>query len=78
MYDFGMNQPTEIECFGELFEFVDAIFESSLEANLNIMENVNLNSLTPGSVVIWLHLCAQLIPSTSANLHQTRIILKYY
>ncbi len=27
---------------------------------------------------MWLHLCAQLLPKTTANYYQTEIILKYY
>ncbi len=78
MREFGFNQPSEIECFSELFEFVIAAFELNLGENLSFFQSINIYGLSAGAATIWLHLCSQLLPRTSANLSQTTIILKYY
>lgn len=62
----------------ELFENVGAAFEFNLLDNLAFFNQVNIFSLSSGSATLWLHLCAQLLPKTTANLDQTSIILKYY
>lgn len=75
---FGYNQPTEIECFTELYEFVIPVFEAALEQNLRVFAEKDVTSLSHEAKVMWLHLCSQLLPKTQSNLDETRIILKYY
>lgn len=39
---------------------------------------INIFSLSEGAATLWLHLCSQLLPKTTANREQTTIIIKYY
>lgn len=46
MTEFGKNQKTEIECFGELFEHVPVVFAVNLEANLNSLKSLNVETFS--------------------------------
>jgi hypothetical protein len=61
-----------------LYEGLLPIFEAGLERNLSLFEQLDLRALGAGAKIMWLHLCAQLLPKTQSTLRQTGIILKYY
>lgn len=49
-----------------------------MDRNLGLFEQLDLNQLGAGAKIMWLHLCAQLLPKTQATMRQTAIILRYY
>jgi hypothetical protein len=78
MLKYGTNQPGEIENFSDLYDGLLPLFEACLDRNLGHFEQLDMRQLGAGAKVMWLHLCAQLLPKTQATLRQSAIILKYY
>ena len=49
----------------------------NIDRNLHILETRNLQAMSEGATIIWLHFCAFLLPKTDAIERQIRIIMHY-
>lgn len=54
------------------------VFKLNIEKNLEILRNLNIESLNEESITCWLHLCSLLLPSYDTSQEQTQLILKFF